>query len=155
TDWKRLRRPAWLVASVLCVWLAADCARIAAAGHLASSLNDGALHTAIGIWPHRPDYYRSLAVLQPQRAGPWVAPALQRNRRDTHTWLRAGIEAESIGNYPEAERCLLQAVALDKTFEPKWTLCNFYFRHGSEERFWQSARETARIAQQDLTPLFD
>jgi len=92
-----------------------------------------------------------LADLEPERSlwhwarirtiHPLYAPA----------WVRLGLEQEMSGNAPEAERTLLHAASLDRTFLPQWTLANFYFRQGRPDRFWTHARRAVAVYQGDLT----
>lgn len=87
-----------------------------------------------------------------------VAPALEKavelNPRYSPGWIELGLAAELEGDLPKAERFLLEAFKVDKTYEPRWTLANFYFRRGDRERFFFWAREAAQIAYQDQTLLF-
>jgi hypothetical protein len=68
--------------------------------------------------------------------------------------MELGLRAETDGDLPNAERCLLQAARVDRQYTPRWTLANFYFRRGDPENFWPWAREALAISYQDNTALF-
>jgi hypothetical protein len=72
----------------------------------------------------------------------------------SHGWIELGLEAELAGDTARAERLLLEAARVDKTYEPRWTLANFYFRRGDREGLWRWAKKALEIAYQDQTPLF-
>jgi hypothetical protein len=80
--------------------------------------------------------------------------AVELNPRYSPGWIELGLAAELDGDLPKAERMLLEAFKADRTYEPRWTLANFYFRRGDRERFFYWAREAARMAYQNQTPLF-
>ncbi|MFB3779334.1 MAG: hypothetical protein ACE141_17080 [Bryobacteraceae bacterium] len=80
--------------------------------------------------------------------------AVARNPRYAAGWVNLGLLAEIEGDIPRAERLLLEAARIDRTYEPRWTLANFYFRQGDQDKFWHWARKAAEMAYQDQTPLF-
>src|SRR5580704_6927846 len=53
-------------------------------------------------------------------------------------WIRRGFRAELERNYADSERYLLQALKVDRGFDPRWALMNFYFRRGRWPEFWKS-----------------
>jgi len=62
------------------------------------------------------------------------------------TVLRSlGIRAELRGDSRQAERYLLRAVAVDRSFLPQWALANFYLRTGRPSDFWAAVRECLAI----------
>ena len=69
--------------------------------------------------------------------------------------LRLGLRAEAEGKFAEAERELLHAAQLSRKYAPRWTLANFYYRHGNAEQFWRWTREALAISYGDRRPLFD
>jgi hypothetical protein len=69
-------------------------------------------------------------------------------------WIELGLGAELAGDTARAERLLLEAARVDKTYEPRWTLANFYYRRGAREGLWRWAKKALEIAYQDQTPLF-
>lgn len=56
-----------------------------------------------------------------------------------------GIRAELRGDIAQAERFLLQAAAVDRTFLPHWALANFYLRTGQVDRLWPAVRQCLAI----------
>lgn len=101
---------------------------------------------------HKP--HLLLAELEPNHANahweqirtlhPLYAPA----------WIRLGLDHEMQGRKDDAERTLLHAATLDRTFLPQWTLANFYFRQGREDLFWTQTRRAVSVYQGDLTGVF-
>lgn len=71
-----------------------------------------------------------------------------------HGWIELGLSAELAGDTARAERLLLEAARVDQTYEPRWTLANFYYRRGDREGLWRWAKKALVIAYQDQTPLF-
>ena len=71
-----------------------------------------------------------------------------------HGWIELGLGAELAGDTSRAERLLLEAARVDKTYEPRWTLANFYFRRGDRQGLWRWAKKALEIAYQDQSPLF-
>lgn len=79
---------------------------------------------------------------------PWLSSA----------WIARGLRAERDGDFDTARSYLVRAATtVDRTYNPLWTLTNFYFRRNDTDRFWLSARKALTIADPryyDLTPLF-
>ncbi len=71
-----------------------------------------------------------------------------------HGWIELGLSAELAGDTVRAEHLLLKAARVDKTYEPRWTLANFYFRRGDRQGLWRWAKKALEISYQDQTPLF-
>jgi tetratricopeptide (TPR) repeat protein len=84
--------------------------------------------------------------------------------------IRLGLAAEIRGDFDSAERWLLDAAHVDRQFEPRWTLANFYFRRQSPEGvsnenpdsgshhikpFWKWMREALDVSYGDRRPAFD
>ena len=81
--------------------------------------------------------------------------AARLNPLDSRVWIRLGLNAETAGDRGRAERLLLHAASIDRLFEPRWALMNFYFRCGNEEQFWNWARQAFRISYGDRAPMFE
>jgi hypothetical protein len=73
---------------------------------------------------------------------------------NSSAWIRRGLRAEAAGDFPHAETFLLQAARVDKLFDPRATLMNYYFRRNDAEPFWRWAREAFSIGAGDLTSLY-
>ena len=83
-----------------------------------------------------------------------LAQAVAGNPRYSSGWIALGLLAEVERDFPRAERLLLEAARVDNTYEPRWSLANFYFRSRDQEKFWIWARKAAEMAYHDQTPLF-
>ncbi len=113
---------------------------------------------AVELEPHNADYLAvralqldydgadSTAVLQQEAA---LSPMSSAPR------IRLGLAAEIRGENATAERWLLEAASIDRQYEPRWTLANFYFRQQREDQFWKSMREALEISYGDRRPAFD
>ncbi|RPI19244.1 MAG: hypothetical protein EHM65_01590, partial [Acidobacteriales bacterium] len=76
------------------------------------------------------------------------------NPRSSSAWIRLGLLTELDGDTARAEQLLLEAARVDRTYEPRWTLANFYFRRADREKFWLWARQALQMAYNDQSPLF-
>ncbi len=76
------------------------------------------------------------------------------NPHDPTTLIRIGLDAEGRGDYPAAERYLLDAAKASRLYQPRWTLANYYLRRGAEESFWIWARRAAALAPREPDALF-
>ena len=76
------------------------------------------------------------------------------NPRDSSSWVELGLRAEVDKDFVRAERSLLQAARIDRQYDPRWTLVNFYFRQSDVENFWLWARQAAVMLYGDAAPLF-
>lgn len=126
------------------------------------------LTRAVGLEPDNPKY-RLLAARQKElttgadAAERELRLALQFNPRSAQALMDLALDVETAGRKEEAERLLLQAVELDKTFKPAWTLANFYFRGNSMEKMWPFMGKAIDITTKpgleyfdlDLNPVFD
>jgi hypothetical protein len=65
------------------------------------------------------------------------------------------LQDESEGNYTESEKLLLSAFSVDRTYVPRWSLANFYFRRDNLPAFWMWARKAAEMPSEDTGPLFE
>lgn len=87
------------------------------------------------------------------------APLLERaaalNPLNSTPRLRLGLAAEIRGDNTTAEKWLLDAARIDRQFEPRWTLANFYFRQANLPEFWKWMREALEISYADRRPAFD
>ncbi|MBM3744967.1 MAG: hypothetical protein FJW34_04130 [Acidobacteria bacterium] len=76
------------------------------------------------------------------------------NPLDSAVWIELGLLAETNGDPVKAEKCLLEAVRVDKTHDPRSALAHYYFRSGEREKFWKWVRQAAGTAYGEMTPLF-
>lgn len=70
------------------------------------------------------------------------------NPWDAQAWIERGLLENS-------EAPLLEAVRLDHTFTPIWTLANYYVRNNRIDKFWTCARACLLIEEHDPEPVFD
>jgi tetratricopeptide (TPR) repeat protein len=95
--------------------------------------------------------YREAEGLDP---GEMLETASRLNPLDSSVWIRRGLRAEFQRDFANAEKFLLEAARVDKLFEPRAALVNFYFRRNSPEPFWRWMREALAIGYGDLTSLY-
>jgi hypothetical protein len=73
---------------------------------------------------------------------------------ESRYWIRRGFRAELERKYAESERYLLRALEVDRGFDPRWALMNFYFRRGRLPEFWKSTREALDMSYGNRAPIF-
>jgi tetratricopeptide (TPR) repeat protein len=110
---------------------------------------------ALRLAPGNPDYYVQLAQAKPAVALAALERAAELNPLSSSVWMELAAAAEQQGDFPKAEHCLLHAVALDKTFAPRWLLAQYYSRRGDQANFWPAVRAALATSYDDITPLFD
>jgi len=64
------------------------------------------------------------------------------------------LRLEAIGDFAGAEQTLLHAAEADKTYLPRWTLMNYYFRRDNADRFWFWAKAAVPMIYGDPLPLY-
>jgi len=69
--------------------------------------------------------------------------------------IRLGLAAETRGDFAKAEAWLLDAARVDRQFEPRWALANFYFRRERWDEFWKWMRAALEISYGDRRLAFD
>ena len=69
--------------------------------------------------------------------------------------IRLGLAAEARGDSSGAEKWLLDAARVDRQFEPRWTLANFYFRRERSDEFWKWMRAALEVSYGDRRLAFD
>jgi hypothetical protein len=113
---------------------------------------------ALEILPLNAEYL-SLRALQVEYDGGDSSPLLERAAAlgplSSAPRIRLGLAAETRGDFPVAERWLLEAARVDHQFEPRWTLANFYFRQARAAEFWEWMRAALEVSYGDRTPAFE
>lgn len=132
--------------------------RVAASDQFASTMTVSALERAI-VWnPGLSFNYVRLSALvsdaDPKRAEDLLQYAVALNPLDSRSWIDLALRHEMDGDLAAAERELLQATAIDRQYEPRWSLANFYFRRGDTTNFWPWAQKASAMLYSDPRPLF-
>lgn len=116
------------------------------------------MSAAIALAPDNAEYPARLAFLlrevDPSKAGAAVRRAIELNPWDSASWVDLGLRAEAERDEPRAQQCLLRAAEVDRKFLPRWTLANYYMRHGDTARVWMWAKQAAAMVYGDARPLF-
>ena len=103
--------------------------------------------------------YLATLALQGEYSGQDTAPLLENiaalNPRSSAPRIRLGLAAELRGDNVAAERWLLEAFSVDRQFETRWTLANFYFRQGRSGEFWKWMRSALEMSYGDRSVAFD
>jgi tetratricopeptide (TPR) repeat protein len=143
-----------LLASVCClgIWFSWNAAR---ADSLFRQDSVDSLRAAIDLVPDGWQYYMRLAQLDREHAHGLLDTALKLDRYNAQAAIELALRDESEGNYNESEKLLLGAFAVDRTYVPRWTLANFYFRRDNLPAFWMWARKAAEMPSENIGPLFE
>ena len=139
-----------VVLSLACCWSL----RRAYAEHLFLNQTEEAAVRARNLIPGDARYQARWADFDPAARISGLEAAVALNPMYSAVWVEMGLRAEMSNDFPKAEKCLLEAARVDKTFEPRWTLANYYFRRDEPEKFWSWAREAAAMAYGDPVALF-
>jgi hypothetical protein len=117
-----------------------------------------ATRKAIALMPEESAYSVRLALLtgDDDPAGSVVAlrRAVALNPSDSRAWIELGLRLEAMGDLSASEQTLLRAADVDKTYLPRWTLMNYYFRRNDADRFWPWAKAAVPMIYGDPRPLF-
>jgi tetratricopeptide (TPR) repeat protein len=150
-----MQRVVSIAAACLLAWAAGWAVWLALAD---AAFRAGELLRANLMAPHNPLYLAAMA-LQAEEEGtdpePWLARIAAEYPTLSAPRIRLGLIAEQRGDAAAAERWLLEAFAVDRQFEPRWTLANFYLRQGRRDDFWQWLRKAFEVSSGDRTALFD
>ncbi len=113
---------------------------------------------AVELAPGNGDYLSTLA-LQAEYSGQDPTPLLEQlaaeHPRSSAPRIRLGLAAELRGDAREAERWLQEAYSVDRQFETRWTLANFYFRQGRSNDFWKWIRSALEMSYGDRGAVFN
>ena len=121
--------------------------------HLSRAGSRDAVETAIRLAPGDGRNYVALASLGGADRSLPLDKAVNASPYNSQAWIALGLDAEFQGDRIRAERCLLQAARVDRTYAPRWSLANFYFRVNSREKCLPWLREAARMSYGDPRPL--
>ncbi len=140
-----------LVSLYACYWAA----RIGYADSLARDISPQTTAAAIRLAPANAAYYAQLAQSDPPHSRVPIQTALALNPSSSSLYLNFAELAEQQQDLPRAHAYLLRAVALDRTFGPRWLLAEFYARTHDPARFWPAIQAAFAASYDDVTPLFD
>jgi len=110
---------------------------------------------AIHLVPDGWQYYMRLAQFDRQHTQQLLTTALLLNRYDAQADIELALQFEADGDFPRAERLLLDAYDVDHTYLPRWSLANFYLRRDNMPAFWAWARSAANMPADEVRPLFE
>ena len=106
------------------------------------------LEAALAAAPDKAEYLSRLATPAS------LNRATELNPWDSSSWVELGLLAERDQNYSQAEALLLRAAHVDRQYQPRWSLANFYFRRQAGPAFWTWAKKTIALAHTDPLPIF-
>jgi tetratricopeptide (TPR) repeat protein len=113
---------------------------------------------ALALTPDQEAYNVRLALLvsadDPARATAALKRAVALNPRDAQAWIELGLRYEADRNLPLAELSLRRAADESRTYLPRWTLMNYYFRRNDTAQFWFWAKSAVPMIWGDPLPLF-
>ena len=147
-----VRWSAALAGVVLLCAAAAWTLRLGYADLLFSKGDRDAVEKARRLAPGKAEYFARKAEGEPSAT---IVRAVELNPYYARGWIELALEAELAGRPAEAERLLLEAFRRDRSYLPRWTLANFYFRAGKREQFWLWARRAAEMGPYDQSALFE
>lgn len=142
-----------LVALGCCYWSF----RLGRADLLAREANPNGAKKSIALAPGNSKYLQYAAITAEDNGDdgmPLRLRAAQLNPLDSWNWIQLAIEAEAQNRAGEAERYLLRAFEVDRQFQPRWALANFYLRRGDRDRALEWARKTLEFGGGDLNAVF-
>ena len=136
-----------------CYWSA----RLGWADLLAHKSTLSAAQKSVELAPGNSVYLEHAAEIMEgygENGNPMSARAAEVNPLDSANWIRLGTRAEIENRESEAEQDFLRAYTVDRQFEPRWTLANFYFRRGDRARALEWGRKTLEFGSGDLSAVF-
>jgi hypothetical protein len=113
---------------------------------------------AVELAPENGEYLATLALQAEyggQDSGPILEEIARLNPRASAPRIQLGLAAELRGDPNQAERWLQEAFSVDRQFETRWTLANFYFRQGRPAEFWTWLRSALEMSDGDRAAVFD
>ena len=148
-----LHRVAAAVALATLVLCLAATAMLGWEDRLARAGSREAVAAAIHLAPGDARNYAALASFGGADRSQSLERAVNASPYNAQAWIALGLDAEMQGDRGRAERCLLEAARVDKTYAPRWSLANFYFRATSRQKCLPWLREAARMSYGDRRPL--
>ncbi|HVN94181.1 MAG TPA: hypothetical protein VMT38_10820 [Terracidiphilus sp.] len=137
------------VYGIWCSW------RLARADYLFRLNTAESVRAAIRLEPDSWEYYMRLALLDDAHAQQLLESAVKLDPYNAEADIELSLRHEGAGDYRNAEKLLLDAFAIDRTYLPRWSLANFYFRRNNLPAFWAWARVAAEMPSDNMRPLFE
>src|SRR5271157_4111995 len=134
---------------IWCSW------EFACADYLFQKDTEESVRSAIRLVPDGWEYYMRLAQFDRVHARELLTTALRLNPYNAEADIELALEYETQGDFVRAERLLLDAFAVDRTYLPRWSLANYYFRRDNMPAFWAWAKSAAEMPPVYLGPLFE
>jgi len=138
----------WFLAALVCAFA------LAVSDALLSTGRPELLRYASFLAPLDSRIHWILAGVDPTRAPTHLERIRELSPVDARIRIQDALIAEQRGDLAAAERELLEAARLDRTFLPRWTLINFYFRRQRWPEFWEFSRSAASLYRGDLSGVF-
>ena len=139
------------VACCLGIWQSLNLAR---ADYLFKQDTEQSVRAAIRLVPDDSDYYMRLSEFEPANARNLLTESLRLNHYNAQADVELGLQYETEGDFAQAEKQLLEAYGVNRTYMPRWSLANFYFRRNRMPEFWTWARNAAAMPKEDIGSLF-
>lgn len=119
--------------------------------------NLAALRTAVRLIPANAAYHALLAEhLEAAGINPdgELEFATNLSPHESRYWIRRAFRAELEQRFGESEHYLFEASRVDRGFDPRWALMNYYFRRERFPEFWKSTRDALNMSYGNLDPVF-
>jgi tetratricopeptide (TPR) repeat protein len=129
--------------------------KLARADYLFRLNTEESVRAAIRLEPDAWRYYMRLALFDDAHAQQLLETTIKLDPYNAEADIELGLRLEAAGDYASAEKLLLNAFAVDRTFLPRWTLANFYFRRNNLPAFWTWARSAAEMPSDSTGPVFE
>lgn len=113
------------------------------------------VRAAIHLEPDSWEYYMRLALLDDAHAQQLLETAISLDPYNAEADIELSLRLEGAGDYSRAEKLLLDAFAIDRTYLPRWSLANFYLRRNNLPAFWTWAQSAAEMPSDNVRPLFE
>lgn len=139
-------------------WATYGAIRLAWADRLAHSDSEAQVREGLRMAPDNAGYWLHWADLEQARGetgGLGIERASEADPYEAEVWIRAGLQAETDGNFVQAEQRLLRGAKQSLQYEPRWTLANYYYRRNDPEHFWPWAKSALEWSYGDRGLLFD
>lgn len=110
---------------------------------------------AMQLSPWNSAYALDYARSETEQSSAALQRAVHLSPYNAAAWMDIGMRFELAGEHAAAERALLQAAQRDRTFQPAWTLANYYCRRQNLSEFATWMRRAAAMSYEDPKPLFE